>query len=89
VPQVKFDGMLREFVPRLAVEAKAESVSGLLDELEGDYPKLRRRLRDESGKIRPFVRVFVNGEDVRGLDGMSTRLTRKDQVDILHSIQGG
>jgi sulfur-carrier protein len=87
--QVKLDSMLREFVPRLTVEAKAESIVGLLDELEGEYPRLRRRLRDESGTMRPFVRVFVNGEDMRGLDGLNTRLGPKDQVDILHSIQGG
>ncbi|MGA7860539.1 MAG: MoaD/ThiS family protein [Thermoplasmata archaeon] len=89
MPQVKLDGMLRQFVPRLSVEARAESVGGLLDELEGEFPKLRRRLRDESGAVRPFVRVFVNGEDMRGLDGLQTRLGAKDQVDILHSIQGG
>jgi molybdopterin synthase sulfur carrier subunit len=87
--QVKLDGMLRPFVPRLSVEAKADSVSGLLDELEAEFPKLQRRLRDESGKMRQFVRVFVNGEDVRGLDGLNTRLAPNDQVDILHSIQGG
>ena len=89
MPQVKLDSMLREFVPQLSVDAKADSVAGLLDELEGEYPRLRRRLRDESGTMRPFVRVFVNGEDMRGLDGLQTRLAPKDQVDILHSIQGG
>jgi sulfur-carrier protein len=87
--QVKLDAMLREFVPRLTVDARADSVGGLLDELEGEFPRLRRRLRDESGVMRPFVRVFVNGEDMRGLDGLQTRLGPKDQVDILHSIQGG
>lgn len=86
---VKLDGMLRDFVPRLSVEAPAESVQGLLDALEGEFPRLRNRLRDESGAMRPFVRVFVNGEDVRGLEGLQTRLGPKDQVDILHSIQGG
>lgn len=89
MPQVKLDAMLREFVPRLSIEAKADSVSGLLDELEREFPKLRRRLRDESGTMRPFVRVFVNGEDMRALDGLGTPLAPKDQVDILHSIQGG
>lgn len=87
--QVKLDGMLREFVPRLSVEARADSVAGLIDELEAEFPKLRRRLRDESGAMRPFVRVFVNGEDMRGLNGLQTPLNPKDQVDILHSIQGG
>jgi len=89
MPQVKLDEMLRQFVPRLSVEAGAKSVGGLLDELEGEFPQLRHRLRDESGIMRPFVRVFVNGEDMRGLDGLQTRLSPKDQVDILHSIQGG
>lgn len=89
MPQVKLDSMLREFVPRLSLNARAESVGGLLDELEGEFPRLRRRLRDESGAMRPFVRVFVNGEDMRGLEGLETRLGPKDQVDILHSIQGG
>lgn len=89
MPQVKLDAMLREFVPRLSIEARADSVSGLLDELEREFPKLRRRLRDESGTMRPFVRVFVNGEDMRALDGLGTHLAPKDQVDILHSIQGG
>ena len=87
--QVRLDGMLREFVPRLSLGTSAGSVARLLDELEGDYPRLRRRLRDETGAMRPFVRVFVNGEDMRGLDGLNTRLKPKDQVDILHSIQGG
>jgi sulfur-carrier protein len=87
--QVKLDGMLRQFVPRLSVEAPAQSVEGLLDELEKQFPRLRQRLRDESGAMRPFVRVFVNGEDMRGLDGLKTPLGPKDQVDILHSIQGG
>lgn len=89
MPQVKLDGMLRDFVSRLSVDAQAASVGGLLDELEGEFPRLRHRLRDESGAMRPFVRVFVNGEDVRGLDGLQTPLGPKDQVDILHSIQGG
>ena len=89
MPQVKLDSMLREFVPRLSVDAHSESIGALLDELEGEYPRLRRRLRDEAGAMRPFVRVFVNGEDMRGLDGLKTRLGPKDQVDILHSIQGG
>jgi sulfur-carrier protein len=87
--QVKLDQMLRQFVPRLTVEANADSVGGLLDVLEGEFPRLRQRLRDESGTMRPFVRVFVNGEDMRGLDGLQTRLGPNDQVDILHSIQGG
>jgi len=87
--QVKFDGMLREFVPRLSMDVPANSVGGLLDELEKESPRLRRRLRDETGTVRQFVRIFVNGEDVRGLDGLKTPLAPNDQVDILHSIQGG
>jgi hypothetical protein len=58
--QMKLDGMFRQFVSRLTAEAQADSVAALPDGLEGKFPKLRQRLRDESGKTRPLVPVFVN-----------------------------
>ncbi len=86
---VRLDAMLREFVPVRKVDLDAPDVSALLDSLERKYPRLRFKLRDESGAVRKFVRVFVNGEEIHQLDGLATRLARQDTVDILHSIQGG
>jgi molybdopterin synthase sulfur carrier subunit len=89
VTQVRLDEMLREFVPRLTLPAVGKDLGALLDDLEAKYPRLRFRLRDETGEVRRFVRIFVNGEDVAFGQGLKTPVQDGDKVDILHSIQGG
>ena len=86
---VRLDGLLRQFGAGPRWETSAPTVEALLTELEGAYPRLQRKLRDETGAVRRFVRVFVNGEDVRNGEGVATPLGASDTVDILHSIQGG
>ena len=89
MPSIRLDNMLREFVPRLTLASDMTSVRGVLNDIESQFPRLRLRLRDETGSLRKFVRVFVNGEDVNLLKGLETRLQPDDHVEILHSIQGG
>ncbi len=89
MPQVHLDSMLSQFVARRTVDSSAVSVGGLLDDLESRYPRLRNRLRDESATVRPFVKIFVNGKEVRPDGKGGPRLAPRDEVDILHSIQGG
>lgn len=86
---VRLDGMLRQYVRVQTVDSGASSVRGVLQDLEGRYPRLTGKLRDETGAIRKFVRVFVNGEDVAGLHGLETPVAAADRVEILHSIAGG
>ncbi|MFZ0700023.1 MAG: MoaD family protein [Thermoplasmata archaeon] len=86
---VHLDGMLRQFVSTRSVELDADDVSGLIDRIEETYPRLRYRLRDEAGVLRRYVRIFVNGQDVSHVPGLTTPLRAGDKVDILHSIQGG
>ena len=86
---IRLDAMLKEFAPRLKLSSDAASVGALIDDLEATYPRLRFKLRDETGRLRPYVRVFVNGEDVHDLQGLETPLGSADAVDVLHSIQGG
>ena len=87
--EVHLDGMLGDFARRTSLRVPATSVTSLLDGLEARYPRLRHRIRDETHQIRPFVKVFVNGEEVPHAEAPSRRLRRTDSVDILHSIQGG
>jgi molybdopterin converting factor small subunit len=87
--KVHLDAMLSEFVPKRTVRSAARSLDALLDDLEARYPRLRHRLRDETEALRPFVRVFVNGEEVRPNGKRARLLGPRDEVDILHSIQGG
>ena len=86
---VRLDGMLSAFVAKRLLDTHATTVEALIDELEGEFPKLRHRLRDETRVMRPFVRVYVNGEEIRELAGVRTPLAPNDSVEILHSIQGG
>lgn len=87
--EVHLDSWLREFGPQGNEKVRATSVDQLLDVLETRYPRLRFKLRDETGHLRRYVRVFVDGEDVSGTTGLSTKLNGVRTVDILHSIAGG
>ncbi len=87
--EVHLDSWLREFGPRGPEKVSAGSVEELLDVLEQRYPRLRFKIRDETGGLRRYVRVFVDGEDVSGTTGVTTLLGGARTIDILHSIAGG
>ena len=81
--------MLAQFAPQRRLRSPATTVGGLIDDLEARFPRLRNRLRDETRKIRPFVKFFVNGEEIPHERGSSLQLAPDNEVEILHSIQGG
>ena len=87
--EVHLDSWLREFGPRGGEKMAADSVDHLIDALERKYPRLSLKLRDETGRLRRHVRVFVDGEDVSGTTGVATVLSGSETIDILHSIAGG
>ena len=60
-----------------------------VEALEQQYPGFRERLCDESGEIRRFVNIYVNGEDVRFLRGLGTPLQAGDEVSIVPAVAGG
>ncbi len=86
---VRFDNWLREYGPRGPEKVEADSVARLLDVLEERHPRLRFKVRDETGKLRRYVRVFVDGSDVSGTTGVATSLAGAKTIDILHSVAGG
>ena len=71
---------------RREVEADGATLDDLFDDLDRRYPGIRFRVIDEQDAIRPHMRVFVNGEQVRDL-GASLQAT--DDVQILQSLSGG
>jgi sulfur-carrier protein len=89
VPEVHLDAMLREFSPRMRFDSEAPTVGALFDELERQAPRLRHKLRDETGALRRYVRVFVDGEDRSRTPLPQIPLAGVRTVDILHSIAGG
>jgi len=71
-------------------ELTATSVDGLLDALEGRYPGIKGRLCDEAGKLRRFLNVYVNSEDIRSLSCqqlLAVELQRNDQAYRLQQDQ--
>lgn len=70
------------------VECNVKNVSGLVDALEKDYPGMRERL-SEDGKIRRFINVYVNDEDIRFLNKEETALKDGDTISIVPAIAGG
>ncbi len=71
------------------LEIGGESLEGCIESLEGEFPGFRDRLCDEAGEIRRFVNIYVNGEDVRFLDGLATPLKTGDEVSIVPAVAGG
>jgi len=72
-----------------SVNLDASSVDGLIEALEGRYPGIKGRLCDEGGKLRRFLNVYVNSEDIRFLDNQATPLGDGDEVSIVPAVAGG
>ena len=71
------------------VESQGATVTELLEQLNRQYPGLKERLCDETGKLRRFVNIFVNEEDIRFLHMDQTALKDGDEVSIIPAIAGG
>ena len=70
------------------VTAEGSSLETVIKDLDTNYPGIGERLLDESG-LRRFVNVYVNDEDVRFLDGLSTPVSENDSITILPAVAGG
>ena len=68
---------------------ESETLAQLIDVIEGQYPGLKERICDETGELRRFVNVYVNGEDVRFLSGLQTPLEPGAEVSIVPAVAGG
>ena len=71
------------------VQAKGDTVADVVDDLDRQFPGLRERLVDDTGELRRFINVYVNGEDIRFLQAKTTTLKDGDEVSIVPAIAGG
>ncbi len=71
------------------VSADGVTVAALVEDLERNHPGLKERICDEGGKVRRFVNIFVNGDDIRFLNNLETVIKAEDEVSIVPAIAGG
>ena len=71
------------------VEVESSNLGEMVDTLESTYPGFKERLVDENGELRYFVNIYVNGEDVRFLQGLATSTNTGDEVSIVPAVAGG
>ena len=81
---------LRQYTGKQAsVEMSASNVGEMLTKLTSQFPNLRSQLFGDDGKLRRFVNVYVNDEDIRYLENGNTPLNESDTVSIVPSVAGG
>jgi len=71
------------------VNANGATVAALVNNLEKNYPGIKERICDEEGRVRRFVNIFVNGDDIRFLSNLDTAVKDGDEVSIVPAIAGG
>lgn len=71
------------------VTCQAATVTQMIDQLEKEYPGFKDRLCEKDGKLRRFVNIYINDEDIRFLQGEKTALKSGDEVSIIPAIAGG
>ena len=69
--------------------SEAKNLNGLLEEINTRYPALAQNVKDDSGKLRRFINVYINDEDIRFLGGETHPFVDGDEVMLIPSIAGG
>ncbi len=71
------------------VDVSGSTLQDGIADLEKQFPGVRERIMDASGELHRFVNIYVNGEDVRFLQGMNTALSDGDEISIVPAVAGG
>jgi molybdopterin synthase sulfur carrier subunit len=87
---VKLPTQLRDATGGQAeVSGSGGTVGEVLESVFGQFDGLRERISDGDGGLRRFVNVYVDGEDVRFLDGLQTPVPDGGEVNVLPAVAGG
>ena len=72
-----------------SVDADGTTVGQIVESLESAYPGMRERLIDDNGDLRHFVNIYLNGEDIRYIDGLKSSVSDNDELSIVPAVAGG
>ncbi|MBI2118538.1 MAG: MoaD/ThiS family protein [Elusimicrobia bacterium] len=88
--KVRIPAPLRKLTKDQAVvDSNGHTIQEVLAELEKNYPGIKERICDETGQVRRFINIFVNGEDIRFKEGIQTKVGADAEVSIIPAIAGG
>lgn len=91
--RVRVPGPLRELVGGASTIdidiANGATVAAVLDAMAVEHPALERRVRDELGRTRTHVNLFVAADNIRDLDGLATPVAPGAELSIIPAISGG
>lgn len=87
---VRIPTILRTYTGGAAeVSAQGETLAAVIDDLEANHGGIRGRLLDDAGKLRRFVNIYVNEDDVRFAEGLGTATPDGAGVSIIPAVAGG
>jgi adenylyltransferase/sulfurtransferase len=90
MPKIHIPTPLRQYAGKQpAVDVSGSTIGEALSGLISQHPELRRHLYTDEGKLRAFVNVYLNDEDVRYLQKDATSVADGDNISIVPSIAGG
>ena len=71
------------------VDAVGKTIEQIVESLDSAYPGMRERLIDDNGDLRHFVNIYLNGEDIRYIDGLKSPVSDNDELSIVPAVAGG
>ncbi|WP_431954735.1 MoaD/ThiS family protein [Actinacidiphila sp. bgisy167] len=87
---VRIPTILRTYTGGQAeVPAEGGTLAEVIDSLERDHPGISARVLDDTGKLRRFVNIYVNDDDVRFSEGLGTAVGEGASVSIIPAVAGG
>jgi adenylyltransferase/sulfurtransferase len=90
MPKILIPTPLRQYVDKQdSVDVTGGTVGELLTALTAKFPDLRKNLYNDEGKLRSFVNIYLNDEDIRYMSKEATPVKESDTITIVPSIAGG
>ena len=71
------------------VDVEGATLNDVIGSLDAQYPGIKGRICDDQGELRNFVNVYIDGEDVRFLDGLGSSIGANSEVSIVPAVAGG
>ena len=87
--KIRIPTPLQKLTGQGEVQVQAGNIKDMIAQLEANFPGMKDRLCDDTGKIRRFVNVYLNEEDIRFLNQEETKIKDGDEISIVPAIAGG